>query len=59
MALTSLESLDVVELTDFPLPSGAAVDLVLERLSVERHRFGLHLDGVPAPGIVESLGLSV
>ena len=59
VALSGLESLSAVELTGFPLPSGGTVDLVLERLSVERHRFGLHLDGVAVPGVVESLGLTV
>ncbi len=59
VALGGLESLATVELTGFPLPSGTTVDLVLDRLSVQRHRFGLHLNGVPAPGIVEGLGLTV
>ncbi len=48
-----------VRMDRVPLSDGTYVSLELERLSIERHKFGLHVDGVPAPGVIEGLGISV
>ena len=54
--LLTYQSLRMIEV---PLASGATVSVELERISVARHEFGLHVNGVPTPGVVENLGLSV
>ena len=48
-----------VRMDRVPLTDGTYVSLELERLSIERHKFGLHVDGVPAPGVIQGLGISV
>ena len=58
-ALASLSALDEVTLTDVPLPGGGSGSLVLERIDVSRRRFGIQVDGVPAPDALEGLDLSV
>ena len=55
-ALTELET---VLLTDVALPSGALVDLRLERLSVARRRFGFQVDGQARADLLDALDLSV
>lgn len=57
--IAALEALDRVVLRGVALPGGVSVDLELERLSVERRKFGFHVDGRPAPGLADGLGLSV
>ena len=54
--LTAFES---VRLTSVPLPDGTTATLDLERLDVERLNVGVHIDGVPAPGALHPLALSV
>jgi hypothetical protein len=48
-----------VRMDRVPMSDGSYVSLELERLSIERHKFGLHVNGLPAPGVVEALGISV
>lgn len=45
-----------VRMDRVPLSDGSYVSLELERLSIERHKFGLHVDGVPAPGVIDPSG---
>ncbi len=49
----------ILRMEQVPLTDGRMVSLDLERLSIARHRFGLHVDGVAAPGLIEKLGISV
>jgi hypothetical protein len=41
------------------LPDGRVVDLALERIRHERQDFQFQVDGAPAPGLLDGLGLSV
>ncbi|MGD2017333.1 MAG: zinc-dependent metalloprotease [Planctomycetota bacterium] len=58
-AVAALTQLDQVVLTDVRLPSGEVVSLELDRVDVERRKFGIHVDGVLIPGAVDGLSLSV
>ncbi|MEM6674092.1 MAG: zinc-dependent metalloprotease [Planctomycetota bacterium] len=58
-AIAGLTRLDAVTLTGVTLPSGGTVSLELERIDVERRRFGVHVDGALVPGALEGLDLSV
>jgi len=58
-ALRVLSGFERVTLVGAPLPDGTAVDLDLERIDVERRRFGLHIDGRPAPELMEAVELSL
>ena len=57
--IAALSALDRVVMRGVALPGGASVDLELERLSIERRKFGFHVDGVPAPRLLDGLALSV
>jgi hypothetical protein len=57
--LPGLFSRDAVRLTGMALPGGGQVDLELERLDLGKHEFGFYVDGLPAPGLLDGLALSV
>jgi len=57
--ISALTGLDSVTLTDVRLPSGETVSLDLERIDLERRKFGVHVDGVLIPGATDGLALSV
>ena len=59
LAVTGLLAHERVALDGLPLSSGASVDVVLERVDVERMQFGLRVDGAEAAGLLESLDFSV
>ena len=50
---------DTVVLRGFAMPSGAAVDLDLRKIDLNRLKFGFQVDGRPAPGLLSGLNLSV
>jgi hypothetical protein len=58
-AIRDLAALQSVRMTDFPLPEGGVVELLLERVDLARLRMGYHVDGRPAPGLADGLDLSV
>jgi hypothetical protein len=58
-AIRGLLALDSVVLRDAYLPGGELVDLELERLSIERRKYGFYVDGKPAPGLLDGLDLSI
>ncbi len=57
--VSALTRTDRVTLTDVPVPSGGTISLELERIDVARRRFGVQVDGAPAPEILDGLSLSV
>lgn len=54
-----LASLGCVELVAAELPGGRTVDLELARVDLGLRKFGVRVDGVPAPRALDGLGLSV
>jgi hypothetical protein len=48
-----------LHLADFGLMGGKRVDLDLRRIDLNRMKFGFQVDGTPAPGLLESIEISV
>lgn len=58
-AIAAATSAGEVVLTSLSLPGGAAVELELSRLALERLELGFQVDGQPAPGLLAGLDLSI
>ncbi len=50
---------DRVILSQFSMPDGSTVDLDLSRMDLNPYRFGFQVDGLPAPGLLSGLDLSL
>jgi len=59
VASRALMQRDTVVLTGLDLPGGARVDLSLSQVDLDRLGFGFVVDGMPAPGLLDGLDLSV
>jgi hypothetical protein len=57
--LEALAEFDALVFPDVPLPGGPTLDLELTRIDLERLDIGLHVDGRPRDGLLESLSISV
>ncbi len=58
-AIERATKLDHWHIQGFPLGGQLQADLTLDRQAWERNRPALHLDGQPAPGLLESLDLTL
>jgi len=58
-AVRALADRSAVVFREVDLPTGALVDLRLERVSLAELGFGFQVDGQPAPGLLQGLDLSV
>lgn len=57
--IAALPRLDRVEFTGITAPDGSVLTLELERIDLERRRFGFQVDGAPAPNALDGLAVSV
>ena len=57
--IAQLQRLDEVVLTGLRAPDGHTFDLELERIDIERRRFGFQVNGVPAPDLLDGTAVSV
>ena len=57
--IAQLQRLDEVVLTGLRAPDGRTFDLELERIDIERRRFGFQVNGVPAPDLLDGTAVSV
>lgn len=57
--ISRLPGLDEVLLTGVTTHDGRTFDLALERIDIERRRFGFQVDGAPAPDILDGTAVSV
>ena len=56
---TALGARRSLSLATVPLPDGSEVDLDLSRLDLRRPRFGVSVNGEPAPGLVDATELTL
>lgn len=57
--IAGLPRLDRVEFTGITAPDGSVLTLELERIDLERRRFGFQVDGAPAPNALDGLAVSL
>ncbi len=57
--IAALPRLDRIELTGLNAPDGSVLTLELERIDLERRRFGFQVDGAAAPDALDGLHVSV